>query len=288
MAAPQSVALIVSTYNQPMHLRRCLCALERQSHGDFELLLADDGSGEETRELVAAAAERFGGRLRHLWQEDRGFRKTRILNRAMLATDAEYLVFMDGDCVAHPDFLREHLRAAARGHYLNGAMLRLTPGQTAAVNEANIASGEVFDSNWLTRSAGRWNRRYLKLSLPYGLRRWLNEHSTTKLYWLGANSSCYRADAVAVNGFDNRFAYGFEDGDFGNRLENLGLKPTTVRWTANVLHLDHGRPYRDREREERQRALMARVGPGERVRSPDGLEELARMTPAEADSGAGA
>ena len=274
MSRPGSVAVIVSTYNQPAHLARCLRALERQSHQDFELLLADDGSGAETRALIAATADRFGGRLRHLWQDDDGFRKTRILNRAILETRAEYLVFMDGDCVAHPDFLREHLRAAAPGQYLNGAMIRLTPKQTGAVNADNIDSGEIFDSKWLTRSAGRWNRRYLKLSLPYGLRAWLNDHSTTNLYWLGANSSCYRADAEAANGFDNRFGYGFEDGDFGNRLENLGLRPATVRWTANVLHLDHGRPYRDAARERRQWELMATKGPGGRVRCPDGLDEL--------------
>jgi glycosyltransferase involved in cell wall biosynthesis len=268
------LAVIVSTYNQPEHLARCLLALSLQRFDDFELLIADDGSGAETRAVVERESDRFDGRLKHLWQEDRGFRKTRILNRAILATEAEYLVFMDGDCVAHPDFTAEHLEGAEYGRFLNGAMIRLTPEQTGQVTGENIASGEVFDTKWLSRTAGGWNRRYLKLSLAYPVRTWLNRHSVTRLYWLGANSSCFRADAVAVNGFDNRFTYGFEDGDFGNRLINYGLTAATVRWTANVLHLDHGRPYVDQEQWEENRRRQTPIEPGGAYRCADGLEEL--------------
>ncbi len=93
--------MFVSTYNQPRHLERCLFALGRQSGTPFEVLVADDGSEEPTREVVASFISRHSGRVAHLWQEDLGFRKTRILNKAILATDANYLVFMDvvsGDC----------------------------------------------------------------------------------------------------------------------------------------------------------------------------------------------
>lgn len=268
------VAIIVSTYNQPFHLDRCLQCLRRQSATGFSILVADDGSGPETRAVVERHASKSEVPIDHVWHEDRGFRKTRILNRAMLATDADYLVFTDGDCLAHPDFVAEHARSASAGHYLNGAMIRLDEATSGMIDEDNIASGEIFDSRWLTRASGGWNRRYLKLSLPHRVRRWLNRTSPTKLYWLGANSSCYAEDARAINGFDNRFTYGFEDGDFGNRLENYGLRAATVRWTANTLHLWHGRPYRDEEAMRRNRKMMTPVGPDQPYRTAHGLSEI--------------
>ncbi len=266
--------VIVSTYNQPEHLDRCLLSLRCQSNSRFNLIVADDGSGPETREVVERHAPRFETPIKHVWQENQGFRKTRILNRAILATDADYLIFTDGDCLAHPDFVYEHTRCASPGFYLNGAMIRLDEKTSRMIDQDNIGSGRIFRSGWLTRSSGRWNRRYLRLSLPYTSRRWLNSISPTRLYWLGANSSCFRADALAVNGFDNRFTYGFEDGDFGNRLENYGVRPATVRWTANVLHLWHDRPYVDPDELKRNHQMMTPVGPDKPCRSAQGLNEI--------------
>lgn len=269
-----SLALIVSTYNQPDYLDRCLFALTRQRDQAFELLIADDGSREETRLIIEGYRKFFESRLKHIWQADKGFRKTRILNRCILATSADYLVFTDGDCIAHPDYIAEHRQAATPGAYRNGAIIRLSDALSGEITKPRIEDETVFDSRWLSRTDGRWNRRYLKLSLPYGLRRWLNDHSSTKLYWLGSNSACWRHDAVTVNGFDNRFTYGFEDGDFGNRLANLGIEAQTVRWTANLLHLDHGRPYRDEAEFQRNRSMETPREPGGRHRAVDGIEEL--------------
>jgi glycosyltransferase involved in cell wall biosynthesis len=269
-----SIAVIVSTYNQPEHLDRCLLALQRQSQADFELILADDGSDERTRRISDKHSPGFRKPITHLWQEDQGFRKTQILNQAILASSAQYLVFMDGDCVAHPDFISEHAMKARRGVYLNGSMIRLGEQLTARIDGNSIESGCAFNSKWLTRQGGAWNRRYLRFSLGYRTRCWLDRHSRTKLYWLGANSSCFREDAVAVNGFDNRFTYGFEDGDFGNRLENYGLVPMTVRWTANVLHLFHGRPWDQPGVQERNRAMMTAKERGGRFWAEDGLDRF--------------
>jgi glycosyltransferase involved in cell wall biosynthesis len=244
-----SVALIISTYNQP-------------------------GSGEATREIIEKYRRNLDVPVRQVWQEDRGFRKTRILNKAIMSTDADYLVFMDGDCVAHPDFVKEHLKSAKPGTYLNGALIRLSAGLTRKIDHAAIARGDAFRTAWLTVRGRSFNRRYLRLGVAYRARRWLNMHSRTKLYWLGANSSCFRSDAIAVNGFDNRFTYGFEDGDFGNRLENYGIEAKTVRWTANVLHLDHGKPWSSPEVLERNLALQTPKQAGGAFRATEGLAEL--------------
>jgi glycosyltransferase involved in cell wall biosynthesis len=269
-----TLALIVSTYNQPDHLDRCLFALKRQTLADFELLLADDGSDERTRRVIDKYSGAFSHPVRHLWQKDKGFRKTRILNKAIAATRAEYLVFMDGDCLAHADFVKEHVTGAKPGCYLNGSMIRLTAQLTGRIDHDAIAGGDAFESAWLTRHGRGWNRRYLRFTLGYRVRCWLNRHSRTKLYWLGANSSCYREDALAVNGFDNRFTYGFEDGDFGNRLENHGLVPTTVRWTANVLHLFHGRPWDQPGVQQKNLEMVTPKAEGGSYWAKDGLDRF--------------
>jgi glycosyltransferase involved in cell wall biosynthesis len=276
-----TVALIVSAYNQPDHLDRCLLALGEQSHTDFELIIADDGSDSRTRAVIDKHSPRFKSPIRHLWQEDRGFRKTRILNKALLSTGAEYLVFMDGDCVAHRDFVKEHLVGARPGHYLNGAMIRLNPRLTDSIDQDSVHNRNAFRVHWLVKKGRTWNRRFLRLSLNYRSRCWLNQHSKTKLYWLGANSSCWRKDALAVNGFDNRFTYGFEDGDFGNRLENYGLSPETVRWTANILHLFHAKPWDQPGVQERNLALVTPKQSGGVFRADDGADRLANENAAE-------
>jgi len=251
-----NASIIVSTYNQPRHLRRCLVSLEHQSSPDFEVVVADDGSTGETRRVVEQFGQSYARQVRHVWHEDRGFRKTLILNKAVLASEGEYLVFIDGDCVAHPDFVSEHTSMSKRGHYLNGSLIRLDEELSERITEKAIVRGDSFRTTWLLREGRYVDRRYLRLSLPYGLRCRLNRATRTRLYWLGSNSSCFREDLMAVNGFDNRFSYGFEDGDFGNRLEMLQVTPRTVRWTAILLHLWHGRPWSDPETEAANRTLM--------------------------------
>lgn len=281
---PPGVSVIVSTYNQPGLLSRCLLALERQSHRDYEVLVADDGSGEETRSLIEQHARRCPHPLKHVWHEDNGFRKTVILNRAVLAASGDYLVFIDGDCVTHPDFIHEHVRDARPGHYLNGSLIRLRRDLSDRLDEAAIRSGEAFRAAWLTRRGRRFDRRYLRLALPYALRRQLNQHSPTRLYWLGSNSSCFREDAVAINGFDHRFTYGFEDADFGYRLELAGIRPRTVRWTAVVLHLWHERPWSNPEVMAANRKLADEPLASGRRRAVIGLEELAAEATRPADT----
>lgn len=269
-----SVAVIVSTYNQPEHLKRCLLSLSRQTHRDFGLIIADDGSSNDTRAVIEGFSSYFDCPLKHIWQPDQGFRKTLILNKAILATRAEYLIFTDGDCMAQPDFVGEHLRQAKRAAYVCGALIRLNERVTRRIGPLDITSGHVFQARWLSLKSHAIDRRFLRLSLPYERRCWLNEHSPTPRYWLGANSSCFRGDALAVNGFDNRFTYGFEDGDFGNRLENYGLSPRTVRWTANALHLYHRRPWASPEALERNHRLMTpRLTDGEYL-ARDGIAQI--------------
>lgn len=267
-----SVAVIVSTFNQPQHLCRCLLALSLQSFGGFEVVVADDGSDWRTRKTVSEFAAPGSQPITHVWQPNRGFRKTRILNQAVRATNAEYLVFIDGDCVAHPDFMYHHVHAAQPGYYLGGSIIRLSSRLSDAVSEDAIRTGQAFKPGWLMQRGHLINRRFLRLGLDVPQQRWLDANTFTRPHWLGSNSSCFRSDLVAVNGFDHRFTYGFEDADFGNRLENYGVMGRNIRWSANLLHLHHDRPYLQEGMRERNLALVAPLGPENRVRAVEGFD----------------
>jgi glycosyltransferase involved in cell wall biosynthesis len=269
-----AVAFIVSSYNQPAHLRRCLAALSLQDHQPFEIVIADDGSGPETREVIEAFRSGSELPVTHAWHEDDGFRKTMILNKAMLATDADYLIFIDGDILVRPDFVDEHLRFAKRGRYLSGSIIRLNAKTTAGLGIADIENGNVFSPRWLMREQKEFNRRFLRLVFSWNFRDWLNRRTTTAPHWYGSNSSCFRDDALAANGFDNTFSYGYEDAEFGDRLEFMGVEGRNIRWTAIAMHLDHGRPYVDpvTKAENYQRQMESRAR--KTHVTPNGLAEL--------------
>src|SRR5215212_3540345 len=111
-AVTELISLIVSTYNRPDALGACLRSLSRQTDRNFEIAVADDGSGAETRDLVKSWTANSSVPLKHVWQEDRGFRLAEIRNRAIVASAGDYLVFLDGDCIARPDFIVAHRRLA--------------------------------------------------------------------------------------------------------------------------------------------------------------------------------
>src|SRR5688572_22344716 len=109
---PPTVGVLFTTYNRPHDLERVLAGYARQSHPQFEIIVADDGSGRETRECLERAREDWGLVIRHVWHEDLGFRKCKILNRAVIEAHAEYLIFTDGDCIPHRDFVAGHVALA--------------------------------------------------------------------------------------------------------------------------------------------------------------------------------
>jgi len=269
-----SVAVIFSTYNQPACLDLCLHALSLQGLAGFEVVVADDGSTSETRDVIARYTDQPRFKLHHVWQQDKGFRKTRILNKAILATQADYLVFTDGDCILAPDFIDRHLEYARPGYYLAGSIIRLSRSLSAKITRDAIRDARAFDTGWLVRNGRSFNRRYLRLCLNRRALEWLDRNTTTPPHWMGSNSSCFREDALAVNGFDHRFSYGFEDADFGVRLMNLGRKGKNVRWNAHALHLFHERPYIKAGMRQQNHKLVAQPEDGGKFRVDDGLAEL--------------
>lgn len=264
MSARASV--ILSTYNQPRLLDLVLTSYARQSCLDFEVVIADDGSGSETREVVERYVRTAPFRIVHVWQPDEGFRKAEALNRAVLHSRAPYLIFSDGDCLASRTFVEEHLKAARVGRFVVGGHIRLTEPYTAAVTRQQVEAGEFEGKGtWLERLE-LWFT-HLK-SFVYILFR---KRRKPKFY--GLNFSLDRGSFFRVNGYDGSFKNsGKEDSDLRNRLQLAGVRGRSLWHRARVFHLFHP-AHHSRQGWPEGRAYYNR--PDLRPEAPYGLRELA-------------
>lgn len=236
---PELISVIVSTYNWPRALSVVLDSLARQSDLGFEVVVADDGSGPDTGELVAARAKDFPVPLHQVWQEDQGFRAAAARNRAVVASRGDYLLFLDGDCPVLANFVANHRRLARREWFVVGNRILL--GETLAAMV--LAGGRpIYDYTLLefllARRCGEVNRLLPLLRLPDGFFRRLHPRR-----WQGAttcNLAVWREDFFRVNGFDENFiGWGHEDAEFAGRLINSGVFRKDGCCAVAVFHLWH-------------------------------------------------
>ena len=270
--------LVVSTYNSVRPLLLCLASVARQDRLPDSICVADDGSGPETAAAIAKfAAAHPGLAPRHVWHEDRGFEKTAILNKAIATSEAEHLVFIDGDVMIHPCFVARHVELARPGRFCTGSLIRLDAAATASVTEAMVAEGVVFDRRWLreNRAIDRLGTWLKSMPFPKPLMNLLEVTSPVQKALCGANASAFRADLLRVNGYDETMKYGGEDKELGIRLANAGVTGRHLRFTAPLVHLDHPRGYVDPEKLRRHRAMIAEARRSGRFWTPDGIAKRA-------------
>lgn len=266
------ISVVVTTYNQPDWLEKVLWSLGAQTDRNFEVLVADDGSGPATRELVARAGSLAGVPVAHIWHEDRGFRKCAILNAAIRASQGDYLLFLDGDCVPRRDFVAVHRRLARPGRFLSGGAFRLPRLVSASLTQDSILTGKAFRPGWLHAAGVPWSFRLARLGVGPAGAALLDALTPTGATFNGGNASAWREDVLAVNGFDERMGHGGLDREFGARLEHLGRPGLQVRHRAIVLHLDHDRAYRVEATVQANRAIWAETVAARRVRAVAGLD----------------
>jgi glycosyltransferase involved in cell wall biosynthesis len=282
------ISLIVATYNRPDALGAVLGAFARQSDRDFEIVVADDGSGPATRELVAAQERRLDVALTHVWHEDRGFRLAAIRNRAIAASRGRYCIFLDGDCIPRPDYVAAHRRLARPGCFVTGNRVLLARELTERVLAQSAEPERWGLATWAKlRAQGQINRLAPLVALPAGPLRRLRSRA-----WRGAracNLAVWRSDVDRVDGFDAAFCgWGREDSDFLIRLLRSGVRRTDGNFATGVLHLWH--PESDRSALPENERRLDEVVRSERVRARDGLSRLgadARGAPAAAGADGG-
>jgi glycosyltransferase involved in cell wall biosynthesis len=234
------IAVIVTTYNRPDMLAAVLEGYLAQTDRDFELLVADDGSTGDTAEAVKQLQARATFPLRHIWHEDVGFRAAAIRNRALAATQAEYIIFTDGDCVPPADFVARHRLLSEPGWFLSGNRLMLTQEFTAQVLRERLPIQLWKFGDWLrARIQGHTERLLPLIRLPDVA--WLRKLGPRR--WKGAktcNLSAFRRDLLQVNGLDESYTgWGLEDSDLVIRLIRAGIHNKSARFSAPVFHLWH-------------------------------------------------
>lgn len=267
------LSVVVSTYNQPEWLLKVLHGYLHQSHSEFELVIADDGSGERTRELIEEFRPLARFPILHVWQEDEGFRKSRILNLATVAAAGDYLIFTDGDCIPRRDYIATHVRHARPGIFLSGGYFKLPMDLSTAITRDDIASGAAFDAAWLRKRGMAPFSGTLKLSPSPVIAGLADAITPRKATWNGCNSSTWKADILAVNGHNEEMAYGGEDREMGERLFNRGSTSRQIRHQAVLLHLDHSRSYMTEEVILANLAIRKQVVSSGQTWSPNGIEK---------------
>lgn len=236
-------SVIFTTYNSPAWLEKVLWGFFAQSRRDFEIVIADDGSRDDTRALIERISRDAPLPVRHVWQADEGFQKSRILNKAIAAAHGDYLIFTDGDCIPRADFVAEHLRHAQDRCYLSGGYFKLPLDISQAITRDDVSSQRVFSPAWLREQGMTMGAiKALKLTMQGAVGDLLN-HLPVKASWNGHNSSCYKKWAIAVNGFDENMQYGGQDAEFGRRLRHLGIQARRIRYSTICVHLEHGHGY---------------------------------------------
>ncbi len=268
------VSVIVSTYNKVEWLEKVLWGYQKQDYRSFELIIADDGSAKETRELILGFARQSAFPIRHIWHPDNGYQRSIILNAAILASQGDYLIFSDGDCIPRKDFVRTHAEMAEPGKFLSGGSVYLSMAVSQGISSDEVVSGRIADPSWLKSQGQDLGRHRLRL-VPPGWQAGLLDHlTTTNPTWNLNNASTWREWVFAVNGMETEMQYGGADRALGSRLENMGLKGKLVRFRAVLLHLDHDRPYKTKESVMKNKGIRRRIETEKETMARDGLAEL--------------
>lgn len=224
-------ALLISTYNWPEALELVLKSTLNQTIYPDEILIADDGSNEKTKELIDSFSKDNKLVVQHVWQEDIGFRKSKILNKAIAQTTADYIIQIDGDCIIHKNFIADHIVSAQKGYYLYGSRVNILPKKVAVVFEKKITEFNFFSKEIKNRTRS--------LPIPI-LSRLYKSHYDISDKFRGCNVSFWKKDVIDINGYNEDFeGWGREDSDLVIRMGNNGIGAKRLRYAGIVYHIFH-------------------------------------------------
>lgn len=261
--SPNTCALLVSTYNWPEALRLVLESVKRQTRLPDEVIVADDGSGEKTRALIAEFRKNFPCPLIHVWQEDKGFRKCMIWNKAIARISAEYVVQIDGDCILAPRFIEDHLLFARKGWFSCGSRTLLSESLTR-----KILSSGTFSLSPFTRGV---RNKVNALRIPPLTRFFRERYRAEKPYISkGCNMGFWTRDLLDVNGYNETISgWGREDAELEVRLMKLGVRRQSLKFSGTQYHLHH--PENDRTLDARNIGILNRALASPDYWTPNGI-----------------
>jgi len=240
-------SIIISTYNSTKWLEKVLHGYNNQTYRLFEIVIADDGSNQETSDLIKQLQKEVFYPIVHVWHEDNGFQKSQILNKAINRCTTPYIIMSDGDCIPRTDFVEIHVKHRKLGWFLSGGYFMLPMNISNLITIEDIYEGLCFNLKWLKSNGLKSSFKNNKLT-SHGFKSWfLNICTPTNASWNGHNASGWKKDIIAVNGFDERMQYGGQDRELGERLFNHGIKSQQIRYSSICVHLDHPRGYKTKK-----------------------------------------
>jgi GT2 family glycosyltransferase len=229
------ISVIICTYQRPAHLRRCLLSIaaQRGAEGRFEVIVVDDGSHDQTAEVVAQFGREVDFRVQFVTHPHDGFQQSRCRNEGILAAAAPYLLFTDGDCLLPPDHIERHLAARRPDVARAGDCFRIDQDASQRIDELSVQSGLCFDE--FAPAVRRWRRALYRKAVFYQLTR-----NRVRPKLIGWNMAMWKVDVERVNGFDQRFrAWSCEDDDLAARLRVAGIRIRTALGYTSAYHLWH-------------------------------------------------
>jgi len=268
-----SISVIISTYNAEEWLEKVLESYKHQDYDNFEVIIADDGSKASTKALIERFQKDYPVDLRHIWHEDQGYRRQELLNKCIMQTAYDYILMTDGDCIARKDFVSTHVKYAEKGYFLSGGYLKLNMPTSKTISLQDIESGNCFSVDWLNANGSVSGKQALKLNAKGLKADFLDWITPTNASFNNCNSSAWKDDLIAINGYDERMQYGGPDRELGERLFNYGIKSKQIRHKAICLHLDHPRGYKTKESLERNLKIRKDVKDEKRTWTDYGIKK---------------
>jgi glycosyltransferase involved in cell wall biosynthesis len=241
------LSVVISTYNWPQALRAVVEGFFRQTDMDFEIVIADDGSGEATRACVDQLRACSPVPLKHVWQPDIGYRLAMSRNRGIRVCEGDYVLVVDGDCIPQRNYIAQHRKLARRGFMVTGSRILLNPGASERVlaGSLDLQSIGLADKLRLRLTGGTNKLPQMLWTLP-DLGREKSRFSFRRIK--GCNMGIWRDDLERINGFDESFqGWGHEDADLVVRLFHAGVMRKDGAFATEVFHLWHREAKRDQE-----------------------------------------
>jgi glycosyltransferase involved in cell wall biosynthesis len=268
------ISIIISTYNSPKWLEKVLWGYSIQTYKNYDIIIADDGSKNSTKELIDSFRKEYPYPIIHIWHEDKGYRRQELLNKSILECTGDYIIMTDGDCIPRRDLVEVHAKHAQKGRFLSGGYCKLSEKTSKIISKDDILKGLCFNVKWLKSKDKKIGfSQTLKLNSPGIFVALLDLITPTGATFNNMNSSGWKKDYIAINGYDERMQYGGSDRELGERLNNYGIKGKQIRHKAICLHLDHPRGYANKESWKLNNNIRKNTRNNKIVRTPFGIQK---------------
>lgn len=225
------ISLIISTFNKPEYLIQCLKSILCLHEFPEEVIIADDGSGEETAQIIKQYKSLFSIPIVHVWQKDDGFRLSRSRNNGIIRSTGDYLIFIDDDIILHPSFISDHRRFAKKNCLYCGSRVRLGAEKTAETLKNSRNKFSIWENDLQSRENA--------IRIPF-LHKIITGPNYTYKRMRGCHIAFWKDDLIRINGFDERYtSWGYEDSDVVMRMMHSGVTRVNLKWAAICYHLYH-------------------------------------------------